>query len=324
MSTLVNDNGELRSGWKFAVYLLLFFVFLFATGAAISILANPSIVNSEIGFLGINAIALTLPAVLTLLFMIRFVDHVPRAAYGTGRHEGMGHDFLFGLLIAAGMLILFGLASAAAGGLTIENAPHGDGFWGRLIVVVILLGVSAFNEELVFRGYPMQVLMTGIGPLPAIVVMSGLFGLLHHLNPNATWLGTLNVVLAGVLLSLAYLRTRSLWFPFGIHVGWNLGLGPIFGFPVSGLTIGSIWNSQSVGADWVTGGDFGPEGGVLGTLAIIVAIIAVQWTRAVDVSPTLRTLLLAHSNKVYARGFGPDVVLDKSAGNGPRARVEET
>jgi hypothetical protein len=211
----------------------------------------------------------------------------------------MGKDCLFGLLIAAGMLVVFGVAAAVTGGLTVEPAAHGDGFWGRLIVVVILLGVSAFSEELVFRGYPMQILMTGVGPLPAIVVMSGLFGLLHYLNPNATWLGTLNVVLAGMLLSLAYLRTRSLWFPFGIHIGWILGLGPIFGFPVSGLTISSIWTSRSVGDAWMTGGEFGPEGGVLGTLAIIVAVIAVQWTRSVDVSQTLRTLLLAHSSKVY-------------------------
>ncbi len=299
MSTFVNDNSELRSGWKFALYLVLFIVFLFATGAAISILVDPSSAESEIGFLGINALALAMPAVLALLFMVRFVDRVPVAAFGSGRHEGMGKDCLFGLLIAAGMLAVFGVTAAVTGGLTIEPAAHGDGFWGRFIVVVILLGVSAFSEELVFRGYPMQILMTGVGPLPAIVVMSGLFGLLHYLNPNATWLGTLNVFLAGMLLSLAYLRTRSLWFPFGIHIGWNLGLGPIFGFPVSGLTISSIWTSRGVGDAWMTGGEFGPEGGVLGTLAIIVAVVAVQWTRSVDVSQTLRTLLLAHSSKVY-------------------------
>ena len=318
MSTFVNDNSELRSGWKFAFYLLLFGIFLLATGAAISFLADPSIVSNEIGFLAINALALAAPAILALAFMIRFVDRVPFATFGTGRHEGMGRDFLFGMLIAAGMLTIFVLTSAATGGLAIETAPHADGFWGRFIVVIILLGVSAFNEELVFRGYPMQILMKGIGPVPAVLVMSGLFGLLHYLNPNATWLGTLNVFLAGVLLSAAYLRTRSLWFPFGIHIGWNLGLGPIFGFPVSGLTISSIWASQGLGADWVTGGEFGPEGGVLGTLAIVVAVVAVWWTRSVGVSPTLRTLLLRYPNKVYT---GPGIHFDKPAGNDPRTSI---
>ena len=161
----------------------------------------------------------------------------------------------------------------------------------------------------------MQILMKGIGPVPAVLVMSGLFGLLHHLNPNATWLGTLNVFLAGVLLSAAYLRTRSLWFPFGIHIGWNLGLGPdlrISGLrPDHQLDMGQPGTGSRLGHRW----RIRAEGGVLGTLAIIVAVVAVRWTRSVGVSPTLRTLLLRYPNKVYT---GPGIHLDKPAGNDPR------
>jgi len=68
------------------------------------------------------------------------------------------------------------------------------------------------------------VLMAGVGPFPAMVVVSAAFGLGHHMNPNASWLGTANTFLAGIRLCLAYVRTRSLWFPYGIHIGWNLGL----------------------------------------------------------------------------------------------------
>src|SRR5882724_6687923 len=131
------------------------------------------------------------------------------------------------------------------------------GAWAMTVGILLM---SAASEELMFRGYPMQVLMKGIGALPAMVTMSTLFGVLHIFNPQASLLSTLNTVIAGFMLSLAYFKTRSLWFPYGIHLGWNLGLGPVVGFAISGVNLPSLWRAHLSGPDTIVGGGYGPEG----------------------------------------------------------------
>ena len=114
-----------------------------------------------------------------------------------------------------------------------------------IVLTVGVLAMGALNEELVFRGYPFQVLMKGIGPWGAMLLISSIFGFLHFNNPGATLLSTFNTILAGVLLCLSYLKTRSLWLPYGIHIGWNAGLAVLLGYPVSGLDTASILETRS-------------------------------------------------------------------------------
>src|SRR5207244_2207380 len=114
-----------------------------------------------------------------------------------------------------------------------------------------VLLVAAANEELMFRSFPLRVLMDGVGMWPAVLVMSSIFGLVHLNNPNASLLGTANTILAGILLSLAYVRTGSLWFPYAIHVGWNVGIGFVLGFSLSGIDIASLWTTGIAGIDTV-------------------------------------------------------------------------
>lgn len=274
---------------------------LFANGALMAIVfTDPLIRENDIALLGMNAWAFMLPAILSLLFMTHFIDHVPVGAYGLRFHENWMRDFVVGLVISVLMLITYGGSSLVVGELGIENLARQGSFWIPWSSTLLILTVSAANEEILFRGYPLQLLMVAIGRWPAAVAMSVLFGLGHHLNPNATWLGTLNTFLAGMLLCVAYLRTRSLWFPYGIHIGWNLAIGPIFGFAVSGITMPSLWISRAGGSDWVTGGPYGPEGGLLGTGVMLTATIAVLATRQVCVSPTIRSLLNEYSHVVCA------------------------
>ena len=125
---------------------------------------DQSILASEVGLLGVNALGLLVPAVGTLLFMIRFVDRIPLRTFGTGLHEQWKRNLMFGLLIATGMLVLFDSVGFLIGGISIEAPVHPDGFWLNLALIVTMLGISAANEELVFRGYPLQVLMVGLVP----------------------------------------------------------------------------------------------------------------------------------------------------------------
>src|SRR5207247_11191218 len=134
-----------------------------------------------------------------------------------------------------------------------------------LLATFGLLSIAAVSEELVFRGLPLHIVVECMGQWPAVITMSVIFGAMHLNNPNASLLGGLNTVVAGVLLSVAYIRARSLWLPYGIHVGWNIGLGFVFGFPLSGLDLASLWTTGIAGRDTILGGGYGPEGGLLAT-----------------------------------------------------------
>jgi hypothetical protein len=101
-----------------------------------------------------------------------------------------------------------------------------------------------------------------------------LFGSIHLLNPHFAVLPMVNTMLIGALFAIVYLRTRSLWLPWGIHFGWNFALGVVFGLPVSGITQFSVWNRASAtGPEWLTGGSYGIESSVMVTFLFILCIV---------------------------------------------------
>jgi membrane protease YdiL (CAAX protease family) len=155
-----------------------------------------------------------------------------------------------------------------------------------------VLLLAATCEELVFRGYGFQRLVDAFGPLGAVVVFSSLFGVVHLLNPNATILSTASTALSGVLLAVAYLKTRALWLPIGLHWAWNFFMGPVLSLPVSGIAFEpTLLRVQLSGPAWLTGGAYGPEGGVVALVVIIPAIIWLARTRRVATSPAMEEVL---------------------------------
>ncbi len=131
-----------------------------------------------------------------------------------------------------------------------------------------------FNEELLFRGYLFQKLIEGFGVYFAIILFSILFGLAHYYNPHIGMLSMINIIIAGIFFSVAYIKTRSLWLPITMHFVWNFSQGMIFGFPVSGNSLSeSFIEYIPSGPGLITGGDFGPEGGLVVTLLLGIATI---------------------------------------------------
>jgi membrane protease YdiL (CAAX protease family) len=135
------------------------------------------------------------------------------------------------------------------------------------------LVAAAMVEEVAFRGYPLHRLLEAIGTPGAAAVTSCLFGLAHLRNPHASLWGAVNTAEIGVLLVVAYVRTRSLWLPWGIHFGWNLALGLGYGLVVSGYSEFSAALVGSLeGPRWLTGGDYGIEASATATVVNLVAI----------------------------------------------------
>jgi membrane protease YdiL (CAAX protease family) len=278
MSLLLNSEHQLRSGWKFAAYIGFFLLIWVATGLALSMVLAPSdtsLFEDQLFILALNAIALFVPAVVAMLLTVRFMDHRPLATFGVGFLQGWRRDLLYGLGLAAGMLAVF-IAGCYAFGYINTRWTGGQSPLYVLLGTFAVLVLSALNEELVFRGFPLQLLIEGIGKWPAIIGMSALFGALHLNNPNVSILGTVNTITAGILISLAYVKTRSLWMPYGIHVGWNLGLGFVFGFPLSGIDLASLWTTGIAGRETILGGGYGPEGGFLATFIFATAALIVH------------------------------------------------
>lgn len=142
-----------------------------------------------------------------------------------------------------------------------------------ILLSVILFTAVAFNEELIFRGYILGNLMLSMNRYVALLVTSVLFSLLHMGNASFNWLSFLSILLAGLLLGLPYIFTRSLWLPIGLHFSWNYFQGTIFGFNVSGNKEYSLI-TQSRTADTVwNGGEFGFEGSLLAVLFLSLAIV---------------------------------------------------
>lgn len=136
----------------------------------------------------------------------------------------------------------------------------GAGFpWAELMVVYL---PAAFHEELLFRGYPYQKVRSVSRPA-AIAFTSLLFALLHAGNAGISPLAMVNLLLAGVLLALAYEVFERLWFPIGIHTAWNILSGPILGYNVSGyVSRTTVMETRGGGAEWLTGGHFGIEASI--------------------------------------------------------------
>lgn len=181
---------------------------------------------------------------------------------------------------------VFGLADFAW-----SNRPEPQlMLWG--IFSFIIFSVAGTTEELTFRGYPFQRLVDAIGPVGAVLVFSALFGLAHLGNRSHTWISTANTALVGATLAVAYLRTRALWLPIGIHFSWNFFQGFVLGLPVSGILLPEALVRPDVhGALWITGGGYGPEGSVLTTGVILLATVYLFFSKSIYVSKEMRELV---------------------------------
>jgi uncharacterized protein len=129
---------------------------------------------------------------------------------------------------------------------------------------ILFFFIVAVFEETLFRGVIFRLFEETFGTITAIFVSASLFGAAHYMQPHATWTAAVAIGLeAGVLLDALFLQRRSLWIPVGVHWAWNLFLGPIFGAPVSGTMRDHLLAGHLAGSNLLTGGEFGPEAGVV-------------------------------------------------------------
>jgi membrane protease YdiL (CAAX protease family) len=194
-----------------------------------------------------------------------------------GWARGLGAGLVLGILPAAVAMLLGVIAGGAA---WIPDEGSLADYLGRIGMILLVLAPAALAEEVIFRGVPLVLLSRVLGRPAALVLLSVGFALAHVTNPDVTARALGNITLAGILLSLAFYSAGGMWAAFGAHIGWNMTLAAL-GAPVSGLPFEIPFVDYSMGGPaWLTGGAFGPEGGLLSTVAITSAIVlAAQWIR---------------------------------------------
>jgi membrane protease YdiL (CAAX protease family) len=204
-------------------------------------------------------------------------QRTPLKSMGLIRRPTALREFGVGAAFGWGAMIVCVLPIAVLGGMTLT-------FWtgprqlGLLVVDLVAVLAGTLAEEVAFRGYPFQRLIEAMGPVMATLVISCVFGLVHLENPDATYSSTLVTVLAGWLLALAYLRTRALWLPWGLHFAWNASMGILFGLPISGLrTFSPVITANAHGPLWLTGDGYGPEGGLITIFVLLISLGVLTW-----------------------------------------------
>jgi len=281
-------DGRLRPTWRVLLYLVAYFVGQFLAQVPIGIAYGAYLLSRNVEEIALERLPfplLILAALASLLAVMaitwvfrRFLDRGTLLGLGLQRSKRwlreIGTGLALGLLL---MAFIFGL-EWTLGWVRIEGFA-----WHRqplMTLVGILLGYTsfytfvAFSEELAFRGYILQNLRKEWGTLVALLASSFLFALLHGLNPHFTPLALVGIALAGVFMAYGYLLSGSLWLPIAFHFAWNFAQGPLFSFPVSGLASeGLFLLERRDSPSLITGGAFGPEGGLLGVTALLLGLL---------------------------------------------------
>jgi hypothetical protein len=203
-----------------------------------------------------------------------------REVLGLPKRATAGQEWATGAALGWGLVVLAVLPMVLAGTFSIQLWLQPRAF-GLLILNLVTLGVAALAEEIAFRGYPYRRLIEAIGPVGATISLSLLFGFGHAFNPNATWTSVMVTALAGLLLSLGWLRTHGLWLSWGLHFAWNACIAILFGLPMSGINdFASVVQTRTIGRLWLTGGDYGPENAVFTAVVLVIGIaVLVRVTR---------------------------------------------
>jgi len=307
-----NRRGRLRAGWR----LLLFLAVLFSLGALFAAPLAP-IIPEEGALPGGEGegeslspqewrLALLLdgylliPVVLTSWLMVRYIDRRPFSSLGLSLKARLGRELLWGVALGGAMGGLYLMGSWLVGALEIEVGSPSWELLGELVLLLIGFLLAAAFEETLFHGYPLQTLLEGIGLYPTLFLISVAFSLLHRANPHITLIGLINIALASLLLALCYLKTRALWLPIGLHFSWN-AFQALCGLPVSGLEFGpGLVQVKLSGPEALTGGAFGPEGGLLATAIFALTIAFVVLSRRIRPSEPMAKLWEEHIHPAFS------------------------
>jgi uncharacterized protein len=208
--------------------------------------------------------------------------------------------------LGRGMLIGWVMFAAVIVNIAFLDDYRVDG-WGSVSGAVALFGFSAaaaVTEELIFRGVLFRIIEGRIGTWLALALTAVLFGMSHLFNAHATVWGALSIAVeAGAMLGAAYVATRNLWVPIGVHFAWNFAEGGVFGTNVSGTdSPQGLLHGVLSGPTAISGGEFGPEASVYALVvgALVTAVFLMVARRRGRLVPLRRRTATADATATAA------------------------
>ena len=209
--------------------------------------------------------------------IIRHFDRMPLAAIGIGFDRPWIKQVVIGTLVGAALITLAWLIFGWAGWRTSGPAAADGDRTAKLIVAFIFCVAIAVYEEVICRGYVLQII-AGRSPRAAIILTGVLFLCFHLPNEGGrSLMAMINLLLAHLMFTVCYLKTRSLWLPIGLHVGWNFAEAFVFGMSLSGHGQTPSLLSTELTPNLWTGNVFGPESGLMATVIFAVVTVVVWW-----------------------------------------------
>ena len=262
----------IRNGWiRILLFLLAYVLCITGIGTflGVMILAKQGGATPET-MSGITMKILVLNALVSLLLVSLFRVLIDKKTVPSLGLVPFTKDALLGLLVAvaimgAGTLILF-----ANGNLQWTDYSFDAGNFFLMFGFMLLI---AFGEEMVFRGYILNNLLTVTNKWTALAGSALLFAAVHVSNAGINVVSVFNLFVAGLLLGLNYIYTKNLWFSIIFHFSWNFIQGPVLGYEVSGLDVNSVLQPELSGNPLITGDTFGFEGSLISTVLSLITIM---------------------------------------------------
>lgn len=286
MKAFKNDYNQIRSGWKIGILFVSFIIttlivsFIFTVAySSIIIAINPNILPDEVysGMTNFPAVCLQLIQCICLIFFVilfwKIWDKRKLEDIGFTNIKRSWKDLCSGLLIGAISFTIVAIILLSTKSVALVKSFSEPNFSTALIIQLIIFIFVGINEELFSRGYCMTVLkQTKISWVP-IVVSSIIFALMHSMNACISLLAYINLFLFGISMGYLFMKTKNIWMGIGYHITWNYFQGDIFGFLVSGNVTDSIYTIKTISPNIINGGNFGPEGGLVVTILLVITIL---------------------------------------------------
>jgi membrane protease YdiL (CAAX protease family) len=263
INPFLNYERQLRNGW----WVLIFFLVLAAMLMPVLLVAQQNSMDVSIG--------LQAAIVVLASLVCQWLRRKPLAELFGKFDVRWLKELGLGGLVGSALMLFPALIMWIFGWVHWQWNPTG---FSTLASVVLLFAGVAVAEELLFRGFVFQRLIAGLGEWPAQLILAGYFLLTHLNNPGMTGdvkiLAGINIFLASILFGLAFIRTKSLAMPLGLHFMANLMQGGVLGFGVSGTDqSGLLKPILGEIPQWLTGGRFGLEASLPGLIFVVSAIM---------------------------------------------------
>lgn len=278
MNIFINPaDDRLRAGWRLLFQFVLMFILIIIGHFLLSGIENRTWTIFSQGIM----------VTLSIWISAKAFDRRELSEYGLKTGRRWWQDLAFGTIAGFLALTVIFITFYASGWLRVTGTgwerASAAGFILPFFMYFLLMAVVGFYEELLTRGYQIKNIAEGlhIGPISpawaliiASVGTSLIFSLLHAANPNVSTAGLINIALVGLVFAFSYLYTNRLAIAIGIHFSWNFTMGAIYGLPVSGIRFReSILQTRVSGPELWTGGQFGPEGGIVGFFALVFMLV---------------------------------------------------